>query len=133
MSKDKRGLGDVEFAGKIKTQTFKESQQENLMADPMKIRAQMAGNNATVRVLMAHEMETGLRKDASGALVAAHYITDVLVLSEGRAVLEARMSQAVSQDPLLSFRFRGGRQGDRITVRWTDSRGEQRSDEVLVT
>ena len=31
MSKGKRGLGDVEFAGKIKTQTFKQSQQENLI------------------------------------------------------------------------------------------------------
>ena len=31
MNKDKRGLGDVEFAGKIKTQTFKQSQQENLI------------------------------------------------------------------------------------------------------
>ena len=34
------------------------------MADPMRIRAQMAGDKATVRVLMNHEMETGLRKDA---------------------------------------------------------------------
>ena len=31
MSKDKRGLGDVEYARKIKTQTFKQSQQENLI------------------------------------------------------------------------------------------------------
>ena len=31
MSKDKRGLGDVEFAGKIKTQTFKQFQQEQLI------------------------------------------------------------------------------------------------------
>ena len=31
MSKDKRGLGDVEFAGKIKTQTFKQFQQEKLI------------------------------------------------------------------------------------------------------
>ena len=30
MGKDKRGLGDLEIAGKIKTQTFKQSQQENL-------------------------------------------------------------------------------------------------------
>ena len=28
MVKDKRGLGDVEFAGKVKTQTFKQYQQE---------------------------------------------------------------------------------------------------------
>ena len=31
MSKGKRGLGDVEFAGKAKTQTLKQSQQENLI------------------------------------------------------------------------------------------------------
>jgi hypothetical protein len=31
MSKGKRGLGDVEFAGKVKTQTFKQYQQELLV------------------------------------------------------------------------------------------------------
>jgi len=33
MSKDKRGLGDAEFAGKIKTQTFKQFQLEQLIKD----------------------------------------------------------------------------------------------------
>ena len=33
MSKDKRGLGDVEFAGTIKTQTFKQFQLERLIKD----------------------------------------------------------------------------------------------------
>jgi hypothetical protein len=33
MSKDKAGLADVEFAGKIKTQTFKQFQLERLMKD----------------------------------------------------------------------------------------------------
>ena len=31
MSKHKRGLGDLEFAGKVKTQTFKQYQQELLI------------------------------------------------------------------------------------------------------
>ena len=31
MSKDKRSLGDVEFAGKVKTKTFKQHQQELLI------------------------------------------------------------------------------------------------------
>ena len=31
MGKDKCGLGDVEFAGKVKIQTSKQSQQENLI------------------------------------------------------------------------------------------------------
>jgi len=33
MSKDKRGLRDVEFAGKIKAQTFKQLQLERLIKD----------------------------------------------------------------------------------------------------
>ena len=33
MSKDKRGLGDVEYAGNIKTQTFKQFQLERLIKD----------------------------------------------------------------------------------------------------
>jgi hypothetical protein len=33
MSKDKRGLGDVEFAGKVKSQTFKQFQLEQLIKD----------------------------------------------------------------------------------------------------
>ena len=41
------------------------------MADPMRIRAQAAGGNATVRVLMAHEMETGQRKDAAGKTIVS--------------------------------------------------------------
>jgi hypothetical protein len=31
MSKDKRGLGEVELAGKVNTQTLKQSQHENLI------------------------------------------------------------------------------------------------------
>ena len=33
MSKDKHGLGDVEYAGNIKTQTFKQFQLERLIKD----------------------------------------------------------------------------------------------------
>ena len=41
------------------------------MAEPMRIRAQAAGDKATVRVLMTHEMESGQRKDPSGTVVPA--------------------------------------------------------------
>ncbi|MDO9636339.1 MAG: thiosulfate oxidation carrier complex protein SoxZ, partial [Thiobacillus sp.] len=34
------------------------------MAEPMRIRATMAGDVADVKVLMNHPMETGTRKDA---------------------------------------------------------------------
>ncbi|MEO6896124.1 MAG: thiosulfate oxidation carrier complex protein SoxZ, partial [Caldimonas sp.] len=38
------------------------------MADPMRIRATMKDGVTDVRVLMAHPMETGFRKDASGKI-----------------------------------------------------------------
>lgn len=97
-----------------------------MSANPIRIRARPRGDLTEVMLLMPHPMESGYRKNESGAFVAAHYITDVTVRVEGRTVLQARLSQAVSQDPLLTFRFRGAKPGDRIEVNWTDSRGDQR-------
>ena len=53
------------------------------MADPMRIRAQAAGDKTTVRVLMAHEMEGGQRKDAAGKIVPAWYIQEVTATHNG--------------------------------------------------
>jgi len=103
-----------------------------MKAQPIRIRARQRDGLTEVVLLMPHPMETGLRKDAAGGLVATHYITDLRVAVEGRTVLEARMSQAVSQDPLLTFRFRGGKPGERITANWRDSLGAARADESLI-
>ncbi len=102
------------------------------MADPIRIRARLQNGVAEVHVLIPHPMETGMRKDEAGALVAAHYITEVRVVVAGRQVLAARMGLAVSQDPLLTFRCRGAQTGDRISVSWIDNRGDRRSDEALI-
>jgi Sulphur oxidation protein SoxZ len=37
------------------------------MADPMKIRASFKDGGVDLRILMAHEMETGQRKDQAGS------------------------------------------------------------------
>ncbi|KNZ32417.1 MAG: SoxZ [Methylibium sp. NZG] len=100
---------------------------------PIRIRARLREGLTDVQVLMPHPMETGLRADAAGQLVAVHHITDVQVSVAGRPVLSARMSMAVSQDPLLSFRFKGGLVGDRVSVAWTDTRGERRTDEIAIS
>lgn len=102
------------------------------MTEPMRIRAQVAGDKTTVRVLMRHEMETGQRKDASGALVPAHFITEVTAEHNGRPVLAAQFGTAVSKNPYLAFKFKGGAKGDKLTVSWVDSKGDTRRDEVLI-
>ena len=103
------------------------------MADPMRIRAQVAGNNATVRVLMNHEMETGLRKDAAGKLVPAWHITEVTATHNGKPVMTAEWGPAVSKNPFLQFTVKGAKAGDKIGVTWKDNKGDTRTDEAVVS
>ena len=102
------------------------------MADPMKIRATVKGDVADVRVLMVHPMETGQRKDASGKLLPLHFIQEVAVRVNGKLVLEGQISQAVSRNPVFSFRLKGGAKGDKIEVSWLDNKGETNKIETAV-
>ncbi|MBT9487156.1 MAG: thiosulfate oxidation carrier complex protein SoxZ [Rubrivivax sp.] len=103
------------------------------MGAPIRIRAKLADGNADVRVLMSHPMESGARKDASGKLVPALYITDVsATLNGSRTVLSAQWGVAVSQDPFLWFRFGGAKAGDKLAVSWKDNTGDSRTDEIAL-
>lgn len=101
------------------------------MADPMKIRATLQGDIADVRILIRHPMETGTRKTASG-LVPLHFIQSVIVQHNGKTVLDAQWSQAISRDPFLGLRVKGAQVGDKISVTWTDNKNDKRTDAVAV-
>ena len=103
------------------------------MADPMRIRAQVAGDKATVRVLMSHEMETGQRKDAAGKVIPAWFIQDVTAQHNGKTVLTAQWGPAISKNPFLQFNVKGAKAGDKISVSWTDNKGDKRTDEATVS
>jgi sulfur-oxidizing protein SoxZ len=103
------------------------------MAEPMRLRAQAAGGNATVRVLMSHDMETGQRKDAAGKLVPAWHITEVSASHNGKTVLTAEWGTGVAKNPFLQFTVKGAKAGDKIGVTWKDNHGDTRTDEVAVT
>jgi sulfur-oxidizing protein SoxZ len=102
------------------------------MADPMRIRAQAAGGNAVVRVLMAHEMETGQRKDSAGKIIPAWHITEVSAAHNGKTVLTAEWGPAVAKNPFLQFNIKGAKAGDKVSVNWKDNRGDTRTDEATV-
>ena len=88
------------------------------MAGPMKMRATVAGGNIDVRVLMTHPMTTA----QSGQPL--HFIQNITVKHNGRTVIESEISQAVSRNPVFSFRLKGGAKGDTIEVSWLDNKGE---------
>ena len=103
------------------------------MADPMRIRAQASGDKVTVRVLMAHEMETGQRKDASGKVIPAWFIQQVVAKHNDKVVMTAQWGPAVSKNPFLEFVVKGGKAGDKIAITWTDNKGDTRTDEATVS
>ena len=100
------------------------------MADPMRIRATSRDGVVNVKVLMSHEMETGLRKDAAGKLIPAHFIQSVSATWGGKVVLSAQWGPAVSKNPFIEFNFKGGKAGERISITWTDNKGDTRTDEA---
>ena len=102
------------------------------MADPMKIRATLQGDVVDVRVLMAHPMETGQRKDAAGKLVPLHFIQTITAQLNGTTVFNADVSQAVSRNPVFAFKVKGAKAGDKLSVTWQDNTGDKRTDEVVI-
>lgn len=102
------------------------------MADPMRIRAQAAGDKTTVRVLMSHEMETGQRKDAAGKTIPAWFIQTVTATLNGKTVLNAQWGPSVAKNPFLQFVVKGAKAGDKVAVTWVDNRGDKRTDEAVV-
>jgi sulfur-oxidizing protein SoxZ len=92
----------------------------------MKMRATLAGGNIDLRVLMTHPMATA----QSGQPL--HFIKNIEVKHNGRTVIEAETSQAVSRNPLFYFRLKGGAKGDKIEVSWLDNKGESNRIEGVV-
>lgn len=98
----------------------------------IKIRAKDQNGVTTVKALINHPMETGLRKNKkTGKLIPAHFIQNVVCEHKGKSVLNAHWGTAVSKNPYLSFRIRGAGKGDEIKLSWTDNTGQ--SDSTVAT
>jgi sulfur-oxidizing protein SoxZ len=102
------------------------------MGKPMKIRASSKDGVTEVKVLISHDMETGQRKDANGAVIPAHFITEMSATHNGKTVLSGEFGTAVSKNPYLAFKFKGGAAGDKVAVSWKDNKGDSRTDEVAI-
>lgn len=94
------------------------------MAKTIRARASAKGDTTTVKALITHPMETGLRKDKkTGKKIPAHFIQEVVAKHNGATVMTAQWSGAVSKNPYLSFQFTGGKAGDTLELAWVDNKG----------
>jgi sulfur-oxidizing protein SoxZ len=102
--------------------------------NPIKIRAVYnPGKNFTeIRVLITHPMDTGQVKDSMGHFIKKWYVTHVIVQQGNQTLLSMRLGTAISKNPYLFFKFKGGRKNDTITVTWLDNHDEKRTDSSKV-
>ena len=96
------------------------------MAKSIRIRAQAKGGETTVKALITHPMETGMRKDKkTGKKIPAHYIQEVSCKHNGANVMTAHWGPAVSKNPYVSFMLASAKAGDSIELSWSDNKGEK--------
>ena len=104
------------------------------MASSIKVRAKVSGDVTTVKALISHPMETGLRKDSkTKKVIPAHFIQEVICEHNGSNVMTAFWGPGVSKNPYLSFRFKGGKAGDSLKIRWVDNKGESDSLDAKIS
>ena len=104
------------------------------MADrKMKMRTRWQDGVVELQVLISHPMETGLRTDKNTSKkIPPHFIQKVNVELNNKVVVVVNTGTGLSQDPLLGFRLKGAKYGDKLKVFWSDNLGESGTIEGAV-
>ena len=83
-----------------------------------------AGEIIEIKSLIAHEMESGQRKDASGKTIPRKIINHFTAAFNGKPVFEAEWFSAISANPYQSFFFKAVESGE-FTFTWKDDDGSE--------
>lgn len=99
----------------------------------IKLRAISQDGIIIVKALIKHPMETGLRLTRqTGDPIPAHHIVTLLVHHEDQLVLDTDWGPGISANPWLSFRFLGGKVGERVSLTWIDTVGHREVRETRI-
>ena len=95
------------------------------MASSIKIRSKLKNGLTTVRALITHPMEFGIREDEkTGEIRPGRFITDVFCTHNDKQIFKANWGPGISKNPYLSFQFEGAKSGDALTLEWKDNQGQ---------
>ena len=90
----------------------------------MKIRTKTKDGVTTVKALMSHPMETGLRKHKdTGEVIPAHFIQEVVCKLNGEQKAVFEFGVSVSKNPFIQFELEGAAAGDSLELSWKDNKG----------
>ncbi len=81
-----------------------------------------AGEVITIKCLISHPMESGLRKDGDGNEIPRKIINHFTADFNGENVIDVEMHPAISTNPYFEFDATVDASGD-FTFKWTDDDG----------
>ncbi len=85
----------------------------------------------SVKALVMHPMETGLRKDKAGKPIPAHFINDVKVYYGNDLISSMEWTTAVSADPFITFYVKADKAAP-LKIVYKDNKGGTYEDTVQV-
>lgn len=100
----------------------------------MKMRTRTANGETEIMVLIDHPMETGQRVDPKTKdKIPPHFIQKLTFSLNGKEVAVADLGVAVSKDPLIKVKVKGGKPGDKVKVTWSDNKGETGEKDMVIS
>ena len=93
-----------------------------MSSSKIKVRAKRKKDIVTLKALLSHPMETGLRKNSKGETIPAHFIKEVTLEVNGNPMSYVEMSTAVSKNPYIQLHFSGNK-GDEYKLSFVDNVG----------
>jgi len=91
----------------------------------MKVKAKLKGDIVGVKTLIKHSMLTYDQAKKKGK--DANFITYITAKCNDKVVFEMSSSQFLSKNPLIKFKFKGAKAGDKVEVTWKDLKGNTKS------
>ena len=86
-----------------------------------------AGEVVTIKTLISHDMESGLRKDGDGNLIPRKIINHFTVTFNDKVVVDMEMHPSVAANPYIEFDAVIDATGD-MKFTWTDDDGSLYED-----
>ncbi len=80
------------------------------------------GEVITIKTLISHKMESGLRKGKDGNLIPRQIINKFTAEFEGQQIFAVDIDPAISANPFMSFTHESAGSGE-FTFKWVDDDG----------
>lgn len=90
------------------------------------------GEIIEIRTLISHPMESGFRRDPSGALIPRNILRSFSCSYLGEPVFSMDFFPGVAANPFLSFHLRATASGE-IRFEWVDQDGNSTTENAAIT